>query len=53
MFIVVSFLGVQFKSKYFRENEEAFSFCKNFELKILIFTIFLTVKVFMTWNLSS
>ena len=35
MYMVVSFLGVQFKSKHFREDKEELSFCKNFDLGFL------------------
>ena len=33
--MVVSFFGVQSKSKHLRENEEKLSFCKNFDVKFL------------------
>ena len=39
-YVVVSFFGVQFKSKHLREkNEKKLSFCKNLWLKILILRI--------------
>ena len=40
MYMVVSFLGVQFKSKHFRENKEERSFCKNFDLGFLLSEFF-------------
>ena len=36
MCMAVSIVGVQFKSKYLRENKKKLSLCKNFLLKILV-----------------
>ena len=35
MYVAVSFLGVQSKSKHFGENEKDLSFYKNFDLRFL------------------
>ena len=40
MYLAVSFLGVQFKSKHLRGNKKELSFCKNFDLRFLFWQFF-------------